>query len=591
MKDFFKYVLATIVGFILSQIFLIILGFIMIGLIVAAGTMGDREEEGIEPNSILHITLNHPIVERTSDNPFDRIGFTFMDMPKPESLRNIINSIRRAAEDDDIEGIYLDVGLALYPYATLQEIRNALVDFRESGKFIYAYSEYLDHKTYFLTSTADKIYMHPEGFCNWLGFSTEVMFLKGALDKLDIKPKVIRVGKFKAAVEPLLRKDMSPENEEQLRELLFSTWNHYLEQISETRGVPVELLAQAADSAKIVQPRDAVEYNLVDEEGFEDQVRILMAENLELDEVEDLELVSLPDYIDETDRDFTGDEIALVYAVGDIVMGSGDNQTIGSETLSKAIREAREDDDVKAIVLRVNSPGGSALASDVILREVKLAKAEKPVIVSMGDLAASGGYYISCFADAIVAEPNTITGSIGVFGVIPIMEEFWNNKLGITWDRVKTGPFADIGNVNREMTAQEEALIQSLITDIYTDFIVHVANGRGLDTGFVNSIAQGRVWSGIQAEELGLVDMLGGMDSAFALAARAAELEEDDYRISIYPKQEDPFQQIMKDFSGSTRQWALRTFLPEEYKVLEEIEKVKNMKGIQAKLPYRLEIN
>ncbi|MEX0968772.1 MAG: signal peptide peptidase SppA [Bacteroidia bacterium] len=589
MKDFFKYVLATIVGLILSQIILSLLFMIFIGIIIASASFGDKSDEAdIKSNSILHLKLDFPIVERTSDDPFQQLAFILGDREKPLSLKDITDNIRQAADDDRIKGIYLDLSFFSGRNATLEEVRNALLDFKKSGKFIYAYSDVLSQKTYLLSSMADSIFMQPEGMVAFTGFASELAFFKGTLEKLNIEARVIKVGKFKSAVEPFIREDMSDENREQMKALVESMYTHYLQNVSDSRGLSVAELRRIADSALVVNPQQALQYRMIDGLAYRDQVTEKLKARLDVEEDKDLNLLTLKEFNKKDKKESAKDKIALIYAVGEIGMGEGDEQSIGSESLSKAIRKARKDDDIKAIVLRVNSPGGSALASDVIWREMVLAKEAKPVIVSMGDVAASGGYYIACAADTIVAEPNTVTGSIGVFALLPGLEKFWEDKLGITFDRYCTGPYADLGNPNRELRPEERQIIQHLVNNIYADFITKVGEGRGLDTAFVDSIGQGRVWTGLQARDRGLVDVMGGLDSALAIAARSAGL--DKYQIRILPERKNPFEKIISDLSGQARTYILKSSLQEDYELYRQVQALKERKGIQALMPYNLDI-
>jgi protease-4 len=474
--------------------------------------------------------------------------------------------------------------------ATTEEIRNGLLDFKKSGKFIYSYSEGYSQKAYYLASVADKIFLNPAGSLDFKGLAGQVMFLKGLLGKLEIEPQVIRHGKFKSAVEPLIMDKMSEANKEQTLSFISSMWNQMLKGISESRKISVEELITIADGLKISDPKDALALKMVDKLAYKDQVIDELMAKTGAKENKDLNLMTLGKYSDAPDNEpkFSKDKIAVIYAIGSIGGGDGDDQTIGSEKISKTIRKARLDENVKAIVLRVNSPGGSALASDVIWREMALAKIAKPVVVSMGDVAASGGYYIACGASKIIASPNTITGSIGVFGIVPNMQKFFNNKLGITFDEVKTNAYADYISGIRPMTESERKFLTRDIETIYATFIGHVAEGRGMTAAQVDSIGQGRVWSGADAKRIGLIDDFGGLDFAIKTAAKLAKLEK--YRITELPEQKDPFTMIMEELGNDGSSRILKAELGENYAYLNYIREISEMKGVQARLPFQINV-
>jgi protease-4 len=424
------------------------------------------------------------------------------------------------------------------------------------------------------------------------------MFMKGMFEKLEVEPQIIRYGKFKSAVEPLMLDKMSDANRHQTMTYISDLWNQILDGVSEGRGKSVEDLDALAQNATIQNGEDAKENGLVDELLFKDQVIENLRTRLELEEDDDkINFIGFGKYKDapkakgddEEDKKGKKEKIAVIYAVGGIEGGQGDDETIGSEKISKEIRKAREDDKIKAIVLRVNSPGGSALASDVIWREVVLAEEVKPVVVSMGDVAASGGYYIACAADTIVAEPNTITGSIGVFGVLMNAQKLFNNKLGISIDTVKSNKFADLGTPFRPLTEGERSIIQEGVNEIYFTFIEKVAEGRGMTTAEVDSIGQGRVWSGEDALEIGLVDVLGGVGDAIEIAANMAEVE--NYRVIEYPAQKDPFEEFMNELSGKGEEAFLKRRLGQHYKYVKDVEELMRMEGVQARLPYHIYID
>jgi protease-4 len=437
--------------------------------------------------------------------------------------------------------------------ATTEEIRNALLDFKKSGKFIVAYSEVYTQRFYYLASVADKVYINPKGFIEFAGFDSKVTFLKGALDKLGIEAQIIKVGTYKSAVEPLVLTKMSDANRLQVTSYLGSLYDHFLTNISKSRGISKDSLFAYANEMRIKRPEDALKYKLVDGLKYKDELLDELKGRVGVNKKDKLNSVSLGDYSqsDDTTTEVSTNRIAVIYASGDIAGGESDDNSIGSETISAALRKARTDSKVKAVVLRVNSPGGSSLASDVIWREVSLTKKVKPIIVSMGDVAASGGYYISCAADSIFAQPNTITGSIGIFAVLPNMQKLFNDKLGITFDGVKTGQFADLGDNSRPLTPAERAIMQSMINNGYDDFTKAVAGGRHKTQRYIDSIGQGRVWTGTQALKIGLVDRLGNINDAVKSAAKMAKLK--DYKLIAYPEQKSVFNKLGVTFSTEVK--------------------------------------
>lgn len=555
--------------------------------------MGDKQVAEVKDKSVLHVKLDFEIKERGVNSPFGNFDPATFE-PKPSvGLNTILKCLDNAAKDDKIKGIYLDMQSIPAGMATVEEIRNGLLKFKESGKWIVAYSEIYSQKAYYVASVADEVWLNPQGMVEWKGLGAQLMFMKGMFQKLEVEPQIIRYGKFKSAVEPLILDKMSKANRLQTMTYMSDLWNKMLSGISEGRGKSVGDLDKLAQNATIQNAKDALENGLVDELLFKDQVLDNLRGRLEIED-EDIEFISFGKYKDAPapkDDELVSkkDKIAVVYAVGSIEGGQGDDETIGSEKISAEIRKARKDDKVKAIVLRVNSPGGSALASDVIWREVVLAKAVKPVVVSMGDVAASGGYYIACAADTILAQPNTITGSIGVFGVLMNAKNLVNNKLGIMVDTVKTNRFADLGTPFRPLTDLERDIIQNGVNEIYTDFITKVAEGRGMAVADVDSIGQGRVWSGEDALEIGLVDKLGGIEDAIEIAAGMAAVE--SYRVVEYPKQKDPVQAFMEELTGKGEEVFLKHRLGQYYEYVKDVEELMNMEGVQARLPYQIYID
>ncbi len=587
MKQFFKFTFASMLGFLLAGFLMFI---IFLGIIVSAVSVGKKEAVVVPEKTILTLTLDQPVNDRSSDNPFAHFNFASPDAGKRIGLNDIISTLKKAAADDKVKGILLELTDIPSGQATLEEIRNALLDFKKSGKFIVSYSEAYTQKSYYLASVSDKIYLNPAGDMEFKGMVAQVMFFKGLLDKIDVEAQVIRHGKFKSAIEPFTLDKMSEANKEQTLTFISGMWNHILAGISASRKIPVAELTAIANEYKINSPQDAVNLKMVDKLMYKDEVLDELKARVDVKEIKDLKLMKLAKYTNapEADEKISKDKIAVIYATGSIGSGEGDEESIGSETISKAIRKARLDDKVKAVVLRVNSPGGSALASDVIWREMLLTKKEKPVVVSMGNVAASGGYYIACAADKIFAYPNTITGSIGVFGIIPNMKEMFNKNLGITFDEVKTNPYADYIPVTRPMSDAERMIITNDIETIYSTFITHVAEGRKLTVAQVDSIGQGRVWSGVDAKRLGLVDEFGGLNDAIKEAASLAKLK--DYSTMELPEQKDTFEQLMETFSGDNASVMLKKEMGAAYPYFQYLSRMSRMQGVQALMPYEFEI-
>jgi len=576
-----------------SFILIVILFFIFMGMVLSVASLSKKEVVIVPANSVLQLKLNEEIADRSSSNPFNNFDFSSFNTTKSPGLNEILQNIKKAKTDDNIKGIFLDLGTIPSGIATIEEIRNALLDFKSSKKFIISYSEEYTQKAYYIASVSDKIYLYPEGALDFKGLNGEVMFFKGLLDKLDVDVQILRHGKFKSAVEPFVLDKMSEPNKEQTLKYISGIWNQMLEGISESRKMSVAQLNGIADSFKIQKAQDAVTYKLVDKLMYKDELLAELRNLLGIGKKEKINSISLQKYTSVPDKTKkihkTKDKIAVIYALGEIVSGKGDDETIGSDRISEAIRKARLDSAVKAIVLRVNSPGGSALASDVIWREVTLSKKTKPVVVSMGDVAASGGYYIACAATRIVADPTTLTGSIGVFGLIPNLKGLYNNKLGVSFDNVKTNNYADIGSTYRPLTKSEENIYQTSVENIYETFITHVAEGRGMTKEKVDSIGQGRVWNGVDAIKIGLIDEFGGLEKSIEIAAKLAKIEE--YKIQSLPAQKDPFTQIMEELSGeSTDQTILKNKLGELFEFYNYIQYVKNTKGVQARIPYTIKI-
>ena len=587
MRDFFKYFLASVLGFVVGTI---VLFFIFLGIVsLLVSSLQSDTEVTVRDKSVVEIRLQYPVKERSSKNPFESFDYDAFESRQELGLHDILRNIDKARRDERIKGIFLNLSSLSMGIATLDEIRGALSEFRKSGKFIYAYADSYSQGAYYLASVANTVAVNPEGGVELRGLHTELMFFKGALDKLGIEPEVIRHGKFKSAIEPFTLDKMSPENREQISRLLGSVWNTWLGNISADRKLPKEELQAIADQYRSRKAKDALDLRLIDKTAYFDEVTDDLRKQCGLEEKEKVRYVELQKYNKayvKPEKEFSNRKIAVVYAVGEIRSGQGSDEVIGSERISEAIRKARLDTTVKAIVLRVNSPGGSALASEVIWREALLARKAKPLVVSMGDLAASGGYYISCIADTIVAQANTLTGSIGVFGLLFNTQNMWKDKLGITFDTVRTGRFADIGSLSRPLTAEERAIYQEEVEQIYNVFIGHVAEGRNMTTAAVDSIGQGRIWSGTDAKQIGLVDVISGLETAKSIAAKMAGL--DNYRTVNYPEQKEFLQKLMEDFSADAKAYFAKEELGESYRYYAKLREVLNSQGIQARLPYEL---
>ncbi len=574
--------LGTFLLFILVTLF----SFGIIAIIIASAS---NDETIISKNTVLRITLSKPVVDRSTKMKFT-MGYAGPD--KSTGLNDILDNLKKAKKDDNIAGIYLDLSEIPTGISTLDEIRDALIDFKTSGKFIWAYSEGYSQKSYYLATTADKIFLNPQGTVDFKGLASEMVFLKGMLDKLDIKMQIIRHGKFKAATEPLFLEKMSPENRKQMTELIGDIWNNMLTGISESRKIDKAELNRIADSLKIQTAADALKYKFVDKLIYKDELISEMKKKLNIDEKKNVQYVTLDNYTSVPENKKPGlakDKIAVIYASGSIGSGEGDDQSIGSERISKAIRKAREDDKVLAIVFRINSGGGSALASDVIWREIDLARKIKPVVASFGDVAASGGYYIACAATKIVADPTTITGSIGVFGLIPNMEGLFTKKLGITFDWAMTNKNGDYIPVMKPLSAYQTMLIQRDVDNIYDVFTSKVAEGRKLTKAQVDSIGQGRVWSGSDAKTIGLIDEFGGLTKSIALAAKLAKT--GNYRIISLPEQKEWFEELIDQFTGNDPSAKLKEALGPDYRFYQYYKELKEMKGIQARMLTEINID
>jgi protease-4 len=597
MRPFWRNFWASSLALLLTGTILFLL-FIVITFAII-GSAFETKPFTYDENSVLLIEFDEPITEKSYSN-FDKSSFS---IDQGMGIREIKIALEAAKTDDKIKGILLNIESIPAGMASTEEIRNALIDFKSSKKFIVAYSENYSQKGYYLSSVADEVYLYPEGMVEFRGLGAELMFFKGMIDKLGVDVQVIRGSnnKFKSAVEPFMLEEMSEANREQTMTYVMAMWNHMLKGISDSRKISVQELTTMADSVYVRNGETSKKYKLVDDIIYEDQLTEKLQTKLGLKADDDVSLVSFKKYVRSQAKihdnaiEEDSENIAVIYAVGSIESGKGNATTMGSETIAKAIRDARLDKNIKAIVLRVNSPGGSALASDVMWREVILAKKAKPFIVSMGDVAASGGYYIACAAHRIFAQPNTITGSIGVFGVIPNFGPMLKDKVGITTSRVETNEHAII-SLTQALTESERLIIQQGVDEIYLDFITKVSEGRGkLSVANVDSIGQGRVWSGTDALKIGLIDEIGGIDAAISYAAQMAKIDEKNVVLKVSPKSNDKFSELMEAFGGDDeeeeddddKESIMRTKMIE---MLEMIERVGSMKGVQARLPYEIVI-
>ena len=586
---FSKVLLAAFLG---TLIAMVITFFIKVGVVSSMISSLSTETETIskpKPNSVLYMKLDYAIPDRTTDNPFGGINFSTMESKDMTGLNDILRNIEQAKTDANIKGIYMELSSIPTSTATLQELRNKLIEFKESGKFIVTYSENYSQSAYYIASIADKIYLNPEGALDMHGMASQIMFYKHLLDKLDVEMQIVRGpnNRFKSAVEPYFLDKMSEANREQMEKLLGTVWGQILTGISESRNISVEQLNEIADNLDTYFNADkALEYGLVDNLYYKDQ----MLEELKglTGSNKDINAIGNAKYAKSyTVKNASKNEVAIIYATGQIFDGKGDESSaIYSENLSKTIRKAREDENVKAIVLRVNSPGGSAVASAIIGRELDLTKEVKPVIVSMGNYAASGGYWISAKADYIFADPTTLTGSIGVFGTFPNAQGFLNDKIGLTFDVAKTNKNADFGSITQPLTEFQYGKLQEMVVKTYNDFTSRVAEGRGLTQTYVDSIGQGRVWAGADAIEIGLVDKLGDMEDAIAYAAEKASLG-DDYKVTEWPKQKDFFTRMMDSMNeGDKLDAAMKQKLGAYYDYLQGLENLQKNTGIQARMPF-----
>lgn len=578
MKIFFKAFLASLLALFVFSF----LGFFILAGI--AGSISKEEAIIIPQKAVLVLNISENFEERKTADPFSEI----MERKKGKkpSLAELVQLINNAKTDSSIKGIYLKAVQNPNGFAASEEIRNALLDFKASGKFILAYGETMTQKAYMIANIADHIYTHPQGGLEWNGFNYETMFLKGLLDKLEITPQVFYAGKFKSATEPLRFTSMSEPNKIQTKAWLNSIYQTLLTNTAAARGASADSLFLIADNGLVQTANDAVKYKLIDATLYDDQFKKIISKALHQKENEEIAFVSINEYAGSVSLRKRGtDKIAVVYASGDIVMGKDQKESIASDDYRIILQKLRKDAAFKAVVLRVNSPGGSALASDIIWREIELLKKEKPVIVSMGDYAASGGYYISCAADSIIADANTITGSIGVFSIIPNIKGLMNNKLGISFDGVKTGKYSDFPTTTRNLTDVEKHFMQAGVDSIYYTFKSRVANGRKKSIEYIDSIAQGRVWTGKDAVVNGLADRVGDLKEAINVAAKMAHLK--SYGIKTLPEEKSFFESFIEDYKEETKAKVGKELIgTEQFNMLQQVQSIQHwMVQPQARLP------
>lgn len=586
MAQFLKFVLATLVGLFL---FTMVGFFLLVGIGSAVSASSSKDKEVAE-NSVLRINLNQTITENAAaEDPFAEI---LGDGAGQIGLVDIKSALKKAAKDPNIKGVYLKLEYPMAGYATLEEIRNALIDFKKSKKFIYTYAEIMSEPAIYLASVADRSYLNPAGGLEFNGMSAEITFFQKMFEKIGIKPVIFRVGEYKSAVEPFIRTDMSPENKEQTLSYISSISNHVYRGIAQSRGIPFTEINRLLNENSIQNPQDAVKHKIITHTAYWDEVEDAFRKTLKLKEDAKIPFVNLSEYSEgNTDTEGNRDNrIAVIVSEGNIMSGESSQGTIGSDGFIKELRKARKDKKVKAIVLRINSPGGSAMASDIMWREIELTKKVKPVFASMGDVAASGGYYMAMGCDTIVAQPTTITGSIGIFGMLYNTQELLNDKIGITLDGVKTHAFANSPSLTREMSPVEKQFIQNSVNEGYETFTSKAAKGRKMPIEKLKSLAGGRVWTGEQAKANGLVDVLGGLEDAVALAAKKVKLKEGDYRIRYYPTPKSEFELLMERLNGKGEDAMLRQYVGVLAPFVKEMRYLGKTETLQARLPYTLTI-
>jgi protease-4 len=583
--NFFKTFLASCLGSLVALIALFLI-MIMVSAGIIAGLVGGADEQVIvNENSVLQLNLDAEITEQQVDNPFEGV---FGSEAPNVGLLQLKQAIKNAKTDPKIKGIFLNVSYPMTGFSTIEEIRQSLLDFREEGKWVIAYSDAMSEGAYYLASAADKIYLNPEGEVEFNGLAIEVTFFKKMFDKLEVKPEIFRVGEFKSAVEPFMLEKMSPANRLQLTEMVNSIYDHVLDRVSEARGIERGKLEEISDKMLVRNAKLSVEHGLVDSLLYYDQVLDELRSKLDLKEDAKVKFIRYNKYrksYTSAASTTSSNEVAVIVADGTILPGNDDQGVIGGDAFAAEIRKARENDKVKAIVIRINSPGGSFVASDMMWREVTLAAEKKPVIASMSDYAASGGYYLAMGCDTIVAQPHTITGSIGIFSVLFDASGLLSNKLGITFDDVKTGEYGDMITISRPLTEAEKNVWQTRTEEIYETFTAKAAAGRNMSQDKLKEVASGRVWTGVQAKERGLVDVLGNFNDAIEIAAEKAGIA-DDYKVRFYPRQKPFFEELMEGLEENSRVSAMKTELGDNYIYYQYWQRVKSYNGTQARMPY-----
>lgn len=589
--NFFRTFVASCLG---SLVSLVALFFIMIMVTVGlvAGLVGSAEEQVlVSDNSVLQLSLDAQLSEQQAENPFEEFP-VLGDQTPNIGLLQLKQTIKNAKTDPKIRGILLNVSYPMAGFATLEEIRQSLNDFREEGKWVVAYSDAMSEGAYYLASAADKVYLNPEGEVEFNGLAVEVTFFKKMFDKLEVKPEIFRVGEFKSAVEPFMLEKMSPENKLQLTEMINSIYDHVLDRVSEARGMEKAKLKEISDKMLVRNAQLSVQHGLVDSLLYYDQLLNELRGRLDIEETAKVKFIKYSKYrksFNAEKKSASSNELAVIVADGNILPGDEDQGVIGGDAFAAEIRKARENDKIKAIVIRINSPGGSFVASDMMWREVTLAAEKKPVIASMSDYAASGGYYLAMACDTIVAQPHTITGSIGIFSVMFDASGLLSNKLGITFDEVKTGEYGDMVTISRPLTSAEKNVWQTRTEEIYETFTRKAAAGRNMTQDELKKVASGRVWTGVQAKERGLVDVLGNFNDAIDIAAEKAGIA-DDYKIRLYPQRKPFFQEFFEDLEESSKVRAMREELGSNYIYYQYWQRVKTYNGPQARMPFELVI-
>lgn len=583
MRSFFRSFFAALVALVVFTGLAVIILFLWLTAIFSSG----KTETGAK--AVLVVDLSQTFREQYEDNPLADIGIEGQsDVP---GVYDIVRLLAHAKNDTAIHGIFIKCGTNENGFASSEQIRDAIIDFKKSGKFVFAFGDVIPQKAYYVATAAERIYCNPKGGVDWKGFATELPFFKHSLEKLEIEPQIFYAGKFKSATEPLREEHMTDANKLQTSELLNSLYNRLMYSTAGARSLDTTALRRAVNEHSIRFAGDALKFGLVDGLRYDDEVKAEIKQKLGIDKFQKINFVALSKYADAVEYKSNGrDKISVIYAEGDIVDGKGTNEQIGGDTYRSLIRKARLDKDCKAIVIRVNSGGGSSLASENLWREITIAKKDKPVIVSFGDVAASGGYYMSCNANQIFAEPTTITGSIGVFSILPNMQNFFKNKLGVTFDGVKTAPDADELSVSKPLSPMQRQYFQAGVDSIYHDFISRVSDGRNKSIQYIDSIGQGRVWSGSAGLKLGLVDKLGGLDDAIEYAARTAHV--NSYYLKEYPEQRNKIDRLVSNYSRSVKMKSIQEELGVEglkaYSALLELHAITGI--TQTRLPYRIRI-